>query len=134
MEVELIDDNLLSVMHGKAEENERLRMNHDLRTTQEDTSQRMLNVLLPGTDVPIHRHPDSSETVIILKGWIEEVFYDENGKETERFSLNPSEGHFGIQIPMGRWHTVEVHEESAIVEMKNGKYVPLEQKDIWHGE
>ena len=129
-----IDKELLAKLIEAALESPRLRANQDLRDTPLDESQRLLNVLLPGTEVPIHRHPDSSETVIILKGWIEEVFYDENGKETERFSLNPSEGHFGIQIPKGRWHTVEVHEESAIVEMKNGKYVPLEQKDIWHGE
>ena len=35
--MELINDNLLSGLHEKAKENERLRMNHDLRTTPDDT-------------------------------------------------------------------------------------------------
>jgi len=77
MEVELINDNLLSVLHWKARENERLRMNYDLRTTAEDTSQRMLNALEPGTHVPIHRHLKTSETVICLEGCLDWVFYEE---------------------------------------------------------
>lgn len=28
----------------------------------------------------------------------------------------------------GVWHMVDVHEASAIVEMKNGKYIPLRHK------
>ena len=68
MDIQLINDNLLSVLHWKARENERLRMNYDLRTTAEDTSQRMLNALEPGTHVPIHRHLKSTETVICLEG------------------------------------------------------------------
>lgn len=53
MEVQLINDELLSELHQRAKESERLRQNFDLRTTAEDTSQRMLNVLEPGTKVPI---------------------------------------------------------------------------------
>lgn len=124
-----IDDNLIAELMNCASESPRRRANLDLRDSMEDGSQRMLNVLLPGTDVPIHRHQNSSETVVILKGRIDEVFYDEDGNETDRFPLNPREGNFGIQIPEGVWHTVEVHEASAIVEMKNGKYIPLDVKD-----
>ena len=77
MEIELINDNLLSVLHWKAKENERLRQNYDLRTSPEDTSQRMLNVLEPGTHVPIHRHLKTSESVICLEGCLEWIFYEE---------------------------------------------------------
>ena len=34
----------------------RLRLNFDLRTTAEHTSQRMMNALEVGTHVQIHRH------------------------------------------------------------------------------
>lgn len=67
----------MPIMHEKAAQNERLRMNHDLRTTPEDTSQRMLNALQPGTHVPIHRHLKTSETVICLEGCLDWVFYEE---------------------------------------------------------
>ena len=67
MDIQQINDYLLSVLHEKARGSERLRMNFDLRTTPEDTSQRMLNALEVGTRVPIHRHLKTSETVVCLE-------------------------------------------------------------------
>ena len=77
MEVQLINDELLDGLHEKAAQNERRRLNYDLRTTPEDTSQRMLNALQPGTHVPIHRHLNTSESVICLEGCLDWVFYEE---------------------------------------------------------
>ena len=142
MEIDLINDNLLSALHWKARENERLRMNYDLRTTPADTSQRMLNALEPGTKVPIHRHLKTSESVICLEGCLDEVFYEElpgvdtggpvhDGEtaadetqfvEVARFRICPREKLYGIQIPQGVWHSIEVHEPSVIFEAKDGKY------------
>ena len=142
MEIELINDNLLSVLHWKAKENERLRQNFDLRTTTDDGSQRMLNALEPGTHVPIHRHLNTSETVICLEGCLDWIFYEEmsgvasggpvhDGEravdetafaEVARFRICPREGKYGIQIPKGAWHTIEVYEPSTILEAKDGRY------------
>lgn len=142
MEVELINDNLLSVLHWKARESERLRQNYDLRTTPDDTSQRMLNVLEPGTHVPIHRHLKTSETVICLEGSLDWIFYEElpnmdaggpvhDGEtamdetqfaEVARFRVCPRERQYGIQIPKGAWHSIVVHEPSTIFEAKDGAY------------
>ena len=142
MDIQLINDNLLSVLHWKAKENERKRMNHDLRTTSEDTSQRMLNALEVGTHVPIHRHLKTSETVICLKGCLDWVFYEElpnvdaggptqNGEtavdetyfvEVARFRVCPREKIYGIQVPQAVWHSIEVHEPSTIFEAKDGAY------------
>lgn len=142
MKIELINDNLLSELHEKARTNERLRMNHDLRTTPEDTSQRMLNALEVGTHVPIHRHLKTSESVICLEGCLDWVFYEElpnmdaggpihNGEvaadescftEVARFRICPREKKYGIQIPQGIWHSIEVHEPSTIFEAKDGAY------------
>lgn len=63
-----INKDFLDSLFAKAKENPRLRHNYDLRTSTEDKSQRMLNALQPGTDVAIHRHPNSSESVICLCG------------------------------------------------------------------
>ena len=142
MDIQLINDNLLSVLHWKARENERKCMNFDLRTTSQDTSQRMLNALEPGTKVPIHRHLNTSETVICLEGCLDEIFYEElpnmdadgpihDGEtaadeacfaEVARFRICPAEKKYGIQIPQGAGHTVEVHEPSVIFEAKDGAY------------
>ena len=97
-------------------------MNYDLRTSPDDGGQRMLNALMPGTVVPIHRHPKSNENVLLLCGKLVEVIYDAEGNETERIHLDPSVGNFGCVVPAGAWHTVEVLEPSVIYEAKDGKY------------
>ena len=117
-----INKELLDKLFEQAKENPRLRQNFDLRTSPADTSQRMLNALLPGTVVPIHRHPQSTENVFLLCGKIVEVICDENGKEKERIHLDPTVGNYGCVVPQGAWHTVEVLEPSVIYEAKDGKY------------
>ena len=71
------DKEFLDKLFEQAMENPRLRQNFDLRTSSADTSQRMLNALLPETKVPIHRHEDTTETVICLCGKLDEVIYEE---------------------------------------------------------
>lgn len=129
-----IDKAFLDSLLAEAGKNERWRVNFDLRNSAEDTSQRMLNALLPGTEVPVHRHTDTAETVFCLQGRLEEVFYEEvetgNGlqqserqfRETARYTLCPGDGAYGLQIPIGTWHTVNVIEPSVIFEAKDGKY------------
>ena len=125
-----IDEALLEDLLAKAKESPRLRMSYDLRTTPEDQSQRILNALIPGTILPIHRHQASAETVILLKGKMDEVLYNEKKEEIGRISLNLATGCYGAQIPQGAWHTVEVHEPSVIVEVKDGAYRPLAEEDV----
>lgn len=117
-----IDKKLINDLFDKAVISERKRMNYDLRTSSNDGSQRMLNALLPGAIVPIHRHPNSNENVILLCGKLVEVQYDDNGNETARYHLDPSVGNFGCVVPAGAWHTVEVLEPSVIYEAKDGRY------------
>ena len=140
-----IDNKFISKLLSEAAENPLFRQNYDLRTSSDDNSQRMLNALLPGTSVPIHRHPHSTENVLLLHGKLVEVLYEEEragdvvepgdgieqkrdmaiGRrlhETARIVLDPSSGSFGCVVPAGTWHTVEVLEPSVIYEAKDGKY------------
>lgn len=117
-----INKDFLDKLFKQAVVNPRLRQNLDLRTSANDNSQRMLNALLPGTVVPIHRHPQSTENVFLLCGKIVEVICDENGNEIERIHLDPTVGNYGCVVPQGAWHTVEVLEPSVIYEAKDGKY------------
>lgn len=117
-----INKDLIDKLFVEAKENPRLRQNLDLRTSAEDGSQRMLNALLPGTVVPVHRHPNSTENVFLLCGKLVEVIYDEDGNEKERILLDPAAGSYGCVVLQGAWHTVEVLEPSVIYEAKDGKY------------
>lgn len=116
-----INRKLISELLDKALLNPRFRQNYDLRNP-DDNGQRMLNALMPGTDVPIHRHTQSNETVILLCGKIIEILYDDSGNETEWFHLDSTLGNFGCVIPAGVWHSVDVLEPSVIFEAKDGKY------------
>lgn len=116
-----IDKKLISNLFEKALTNPRLRYSFDLRNPI-DGGQRMLNALLPGTVVPIHRHTQSTENVFLLCGKIVEVICDENGNEIERIHLDPTVGNYGCVVPQGTWHTVEVLKPSVIYEAKDGAY------------
>ena len=142
-----INKELLDNLFEQAKENTRLRQNLDLRTSSADNSQRMLNALLPGTVVPIHRHEETTESVICLCGKLDKVIYEEvvsyskalseeflqgidaqevvrkvEYREVQRIHLCPDEAKYGCQIPKGAWHTVEVIEPSVIFEAKDGAY------------
>ena len=126
-----IDFNLLDQLSAQARACERLRMNLDLRTSEEDNSQRMLNALEPGTILPIHRHRFSSETVVMVCGSLKEIFYNDNGKVTDVILMEAGGECPALQIPKGQWHTVEVLEPGTVIfEAKDGAYVPLSDEDV----
>ena len=141
----IFDTNFLDGLLQQAKESPRLRQNYDLRNSSEDTSQRMLNALQPGTQVPIHRHETTAETVVCLCGKLEEIIYEEvieyikdndaksfdggdvmrkvSYRETARYLLSPTEGNHGMQIPPNTWHSINVIEPAIIFEAKDGKYI-----------
>ena len=125
----IIDDQLLDKVAAKAEESPRLRMNYNLHNSLDAKAQRLINVLLPGTPLPVHRHRHTAETYVILRGKMFVVFYNDFGAQTERYLLDPTQGNYGVQIPAGQWHGIEVIEPSAIFEVKDGPYMPLEPED-----
>ena len=127
-----ISQALLDDLTAKAKESSRLRMNLDLRDSAEETSQRMLNAIEPGSPLPIHRHQKTSETVVCLRGRLVEEFYDDLERIcTERIELSPGGPIVALNIPAGQWHTVQALESGTVIlEMKNGKYEPLSDVDI----
>lgn len=127
----IINQKLLDELSAQAKANPRLRQAYDLRTTPEDKSQRMLNALEPSTIMPIHRHRNTSETMMIVRGKLIERFYDEHGNITEEFVMEPCGKYAMVQIGVGRWHSLEVLEEGTIIfEAKDGAYEPLINEDI----
>lgn len=122
-----LNETLYLQLLDQAKGNPRLRQAMDLRTTSDDQSQRLLNALIPGAQVPIHRHPTTTETAIILYGCIDEIYYDNDGNETSRHTLHVGDG---LQIPVGQFHTIEVHEPSILLEVKDGAYAPAKPEDI----
>jgi cupin fold WbuC family metalloprotein len=106
-------------------------MNLDMRNSDEDLSQRMLNALEPNSVLPIHRHQNSSETLIVLRGAVKQCFYDDFGNLVESFILRPNSDSVGISTPIGQWHnTIALESGTIIFEAKDGAYQPLTSEDI----
>jgi len=136
--MKVIDEELLDEVSVQAKASPRLRMNLDLRTQAfdsdpdwKDTSQRMLNVMMKDTVVPIHRHTETSETVIVLRGRGDEVTYDDDGHELERVTLAADSGCRAVQVPRNVYHTFVPHEDGTVIfEAKDRAYDPEGTEDI----
>ena len=127
----IITQKIMADLSAQAKVSPRLRQAMDLRNTPDDKSQRMLNAMEPGTVMPIHRHHASSETVVLLRGKIRWMFYDENGNETENVVLDANEELRMLNVEKGRWHSLECLESGSVLfEAKDGPYHPLEENEI----
>ena len=129
----VITKEMLDELTEKAKASPRLRANLDLRNSPDDLSQRMLNALEPGTVMPIHRHKDTSETCVCIRGHFEEYFFDSEGRLTETVDMRP--GGTVLNIEKGQWHSLRCLESGTIlVEAKDGAYRPLDEDEIWNPE
>lgn len=123
----IIDKQLLDNLSAQAKANPRLRQNFDLRNSENDLSQRMLNAIEPGTIMPIHRHPSTSTTVIIIRGKMRQNFYDDKGTITESVILDAERDTRVVQIEQGRWHNLESLVSGTIIfEAKDGAWEPYD--------
>ena len=127
----IIDTNLLDALTAQAKASPRLRMNLDLRNTPADHSQRMLNALEPGTVMPIHRHRHTSETVVVLRGKVKWLYYNDKGELTDTILVEAGGDICGLSVPMGQWHSLECLESgSVILECKDGAWEAMKEEDV----
>ena len=142
----IVDQKLLDTLTAQAKANPRLRQSYDLRNSENDNSQRMLNAHEPGTVMPVHRHMKTSESIAMIRGKMAMRLYDDNGTITDEFVMAPislhslpsiQEGECNeptipmVQIEAGQWHSLEVLDEWTVVfEAKDGKYEPLKEEEL----
>ena len=117
----IIDQKLLDELSAQAKANPRLRQAYDLRTTPEDSSQRILNAVEPGTVLPIHRHRNSTETIVVLRGKVVQHYYNDNGEKIASYELAPNTAQVAMSVPVGQWHALESLEDGSVIfECKDG--------------
>lgn len=127
----LISVELLDALSAQAQASPRLRMNYDLRNTPADQSQRMLNALEPGTVMPIHRHRNTSETAVVLRGKVKWLYYNDKGEITDTFVVAPGTDLVGINVPIDQWHSLECLESgSVILATKDGPWEAMKEEDM----
>lgn len=126
----LITKNLLSSLSDEAKFNPRLRKNICLHQSQSAPAQIMINDFEVGTKIDIHKHNYTDETLIVLKGKLEIVYYNNNGDIQGSFILQESTDNFGILIPKEQYHWLNITESVTVLEIKDGPYRPLLKDEI----
>ena len=127
----LIDKKILDELTASAKASARLRMNYNFHQSLEDKCHRMLNAVEPGSDIPIHRHPDKDESFVVLRGKVRSTTYNDDGTLIESVVLSQEDGLYGVDIPKGVWHKLESLEPGSVVfECKEGPFVPHEVDGI----
>lgn len=131
----VITEELLDKASSQAKESPRLRMNYNLHEHLDDKVHRFFNAMEPGTIIPIHRHRDTAETFMLVRGKMRIVLFDDNRNIIEDEILSGDNHNFGIHIPVGVWHWVEFLEPDTVTfEVKEGPYVPRFEEDIMEGK
>ena len=131
--MKIIDEQLLNELSAQAKASPRLRMNHNFHHSLDEKCHRFLNALEPGTSIPIHHHPTKDETVILLKGKVRVLTYNDSGKILEDLLLTPDNGPYGVDIPKNTWHTIQCLESAILFECKEGPFVEHEVEGVMEG-
>ena len=127
----LLKEDIIIRVIQQAQASTRLRMNYNLHDSFEDSVQRMFLALEPGTEIPIARHPYSSETLIMLRGKLRVLIYDDNKNVIEDVIIAPNTDNIGYHIPKGTWHTVQSLEHGTVCfETREGPYEPVAEENI----
>ena len=128
--MKIIDEKLLDEVSAQAKASPRLRMNYNFHHDLDELCHRMLNALEPGTDIPIHRHPEKDETFVVLRGKVRSTTYNDDGSVIASVVLSQEDGVYGIDIPKNVWHKLEALTSSVIFECKQGPFVPHEVEGV----
>lgn len=129
--MKIIDKELLDKLTEQAQNSDRLRKNYNLHRSLNDHVQRLLNALEPGTELPVHRHLHTDETYMLFRGSLNVKLFNDKKELVQTILLDTENGKYGLSIPAGQWHTVDVLEKGTVIfEIKQGPYSPLDPDDI----
>lgn len=127
----IITSKFLNIISAQAKESPRLRKNFNLHETLDSKVQRLFNAMEPGTVIPVQRHRNTAETLMLVRGQMKVVLYNDNKNIIEEAILSHESGNYGVHIPVGVWHCVEILEPGTVMfEVKEGPYEPLKPEDM----
>jgi cupin fold WbuC family metalloprotein len=132
----LIDAHLIDSVSAQAAASSRRRKNFNFHAQESAPANRLLNAIEPDSYVQPHRHldPAKDETLVVLRGAVGLVIFDDKGAVLQHAVLRAGTGAIGVDIPHATWHTfVGLEPGSVIFEAKAGPYLPLarEERAYW---
>lgn len=111
----------------------RRRMNHNFHDRPAHPCNRLLNAIEPESYVRPHRHQgaDKDETMIVLRGRLGLIVFDDCGEILATHELQAGGAAFGVTLAAGEWHTVVALEAGTVFfEAKAGPYLPLTPQEF----
>ncbi len=127
----VITQEFLDSLCDEAGKSPRRRKNFNFHDSPDAPAQCLLNALEPGTEIPVHRHPNTAETYFVVRGKVRVSFFNDAGETTHSAELAPEEKTYGIHIPAGTWHGLDVLENGTVIfEVKDGPYTPVSPENI----
>ncbi len=126
--MQAIDQALIDRVLDEARRSPRQRKNFNFHDRDDHPCQRLLNAILPQSYIQPHRHldPDKEEMLVVLRGRLGLVFFDDAGHLVDTALLEAGGERLAANIPPGRFHTLVALDNGAVVfEAKAGPYLPL---------
>jgi len=133
---QIIDRDFLERVSSQANASPRRRRNHNFHVSETDTCNRLLNAIEPDSYIQPHCHHEAAkdETLIVVRGRLGVIIFDERGTVTATAVLAPAGESVGVNIPHGIYHTLVAFEPGSVFfEAKAGPYAPLtsQEKAPW---
>jgi len=123
-----IDATLMDSLIKQAKESPRQRAHFNFHPELNDPVQRLCMAIEPGSYVRPHRHfdPHTWEVLMILRGSLAILVFDDTGKVLERTVLVAGGRIPAAELPQDAWHTLVSLEYGTVVfEVKQGPYRPI---------
>ncbi|OGU06419.1 MAG: hypothetical protein A2075_07650 [Geobacteraceae bacterium GWC2_58_44] len=130
--MKIIDSGVLDAVSAAARQSPRLRKNHNLHPSDASACHRFFNAIEPGSYIRPHRHldPEKDETLIIMRGTLGIVTFDDSGEVTGSALLQAAGGQVVADLPHGVYHTALSLESGTIfLEVKAGPYLPFSAEE-----
>ena len=96
-----------------------------LHQSLDDAVQEMIIVHVRGTYVRPHRHDAETESFLVLEGSMLVIFFDDNGKETDRLMMGEKDSGYSFvcRITPGQYHTmIPLSETVVFLETTQGPF------------
>lgn len=129
--MKIIDQSVLDELSAAARQSPRLRKNHNLHECDDSACHRLFNAMEPASYIRPHRHlnPEKSETIVIMRGSLRLIAFDDSGTVTKSVLLCAGEN-LAVDVPYGEYHTALSLESGTIfLEVKSGPYLPLSAEE-----
>ena len=121
--MKLLSRSLLDELAAKAALSPRRRAHYNLHATAADRVQRFVVVTQPDAYFRPHRHATKSELAVLLRGRVDVIVFDEQGRLTARHEIGEGTDSLGYETPERTWHTlVSGPGGCAFLEIKEGPY------------